>query len=219
MIFDELIKTTKDMQDLQRRTRILQNQEEQNAVDNKFRMLLAQLNKSIDSFEYEYNGLHVDLDIDIISNAVYILTSLENAIKDGIATKEDVTNAEIYYKKLQIDLKKKWSSQFSQLTTFTLGTLNVIQEINPEKVSSCINKIQAAKLWENDLKKLQDMKLALDEAEKLIDKLGLDEDIKTFLGKIRKGKASLADIFSDDNKILNWIKKEGLENKMIISLK
>lgn len=219
MIFEELAKTTKDMQELQRRIRIQQNQEEQNAVDNKFRLLLMQLNKSIDSFEYEYNVLQVDSDNDIILRAVNIINLLEKAIKDGIAVKEDVVNAEIDYKNLQVDLKKKWSSQYNQLTTFTLGTLNVIQEINPEKVSSCINKIQAAKVWENDLKKLQDMKLAIDEAEKLIDNLGLDEDIKTFLNKIRIGKASLADIFTEDNKILKWIKKEGLENKMIISLK
>ena len=219
MIFEELAKTTKDMQELQRRIRIQQNQEEQNAVDNKFRLLLMQLNKSIDSFEYEYNVLQVDSDNDIILRAVNIINLLEKAIKDGIAVKEDVVNAEIDYKNLQVDLKKKWSSQYNQLTTFTLGTLNVIQEINPEKVSPCINKIQAAKVWENDLKKLQDMKLAIDEAEKLIDNLGLDEDIKTFLNKIRIGKASLADIFTEDNKILNWIKKEGLENKMIISLK
>lgn len=63
------------------------------------------------------------------------------------------------------------------------------------------------------------MKSAIDEAEKLIDSLGLDEEIKTFLSKIRNGKATLEDIFSADDKILNWIKKENLQRKMYVSLK
>ena len=48
MIFDELATTTKDMQDLQRKISIQKNQDEQNATDKKFRMLLVQLGKTID---------------------------------------------------------------------------------------------------------------------------------------------------------------------------
>ena len=63
------------------------------------------------------------------------------------------------------------------------------------------------------------MKMAIDEAGKLIGSLGLDEEIKTFLSKIRNGEATLEDIFSSDDKILNWIKKENLQGKMYVSLK
>ena len=112
-----------------------------------------------------------------------------------------------------------WPKQFEQLTTFTLGTLNVIQGINPEKVSACISRIQAAKIWENSISQLQDMNIAINEAEQLIDSLGLDDEIKSFLSKIRNGEATLDDIFSNDNKIINWIRKENLQSKMYVSLK
>ena len=52
MIFEELSKTTKDMQDLQRKISIQKNQDEQNSTDNKFRMILVQLDKTIDAIEY-----------------------------------------------------------------------------------------------------------------------------------------------------------------------
>lgn len=219
MIFEELATTTKDMRDLQRKISIQKNQNEQNATDNKFRMLLVQLDKTIDVIEYLHCNMNVNFDGEILANTVSTLAILEESIENGVAEKEKVDSADKSYKALQMELKKTWPKQFNQLTTFSLGTLNVIQKINSEKISACINRIQAAKIWDNNLNQVQDMKMAIDEAEKLIDSLELDEEIKTFLGKIRNGKATLEDIFSADDKILNWIKKENLQGRMYVSLK
>ena len=76
-----------------------------------------------------------------------------------------------------------------------------------------------ASIWDNNLSQLQNLKMAMVEAEQLIDSRGLNDEIKSFLSKIRNGKATLEDIFSTDNKILNWIKKENLQSKMYVSLK
>ena len=207
------------MRDLQRKISIQKNQNEQNATDNKFRMLLVQLDKTIDVIEYLHCNMNVNFDGEILANTVSTLAILEESIENGVAEKEKVDSADKSYKTLQMELKKTWPKQFNQLTTFSLGTLNVIQKINSEKISACINRIQAAKIWDNNLNQVQDMKMAIDEAEKLIDSLELDEEIKTFLGKIRNEKATLEDIFSADDKILNWIKKENLQGRMYVSLK
>ena len=164
MIFEELSKTTKDMQDLQRKISIQKNQDEQNATDSKFRMLLVQLDKTIDAIEYLHSNMNVNSDDEILASTVSILTTLEESIENDVAEKEKVDSADKSYKSLQTELKKTWPKQFEQLTTFTLGTLNVIQGINPEKVSACINRIQAAKIWDNNLSQLQSMKMAIDEA-------------------------------------------------------
>lgn len=219
MIFEELATTTKDMQDLQRKINIQKNQDEQSATDNKFRLVLVQLDKMIDAIEFLHYNMNVDSYDEILSNSESTLTILEESIENGVAEKEKVDSADKNYKAIQAELKKMWPKQFNLLTAFTLGTLNVIQGINPEKVSACISRIQTAKIWDNNLNQLQDMKSAIDEAEKLIDSLGLDEEIKTFLSKIRNGKATLEDIFSADDKIINWIKKENLQGKMYVSLK
>ena len=219
MIFEELATTTKDMQDLQRKINIQKNQDEQSATDNKFRVVLVQLDKMIDAIEFLHYNMNVDSYDEILSNSESTLTILEESIENGVAEKEKVDSADKNYKAIQAELKKMWTKQFNLLTAFTLGTLNVIQGINPEKVSACISRIQTAKIWDNNLNQLQDMKSAIDEAEKLIDSLGLDEEIKTFLSKIRNGKATLEDIFSADDKIINWIKKENLQGKMYVSLR
>lgn len=76
MIFEELSKTTKDMQDLQRKISIQKNQDEQNATDSKFRMLLVQLDKTIDAIEYLHSNMNVNSDDEILASTVSILNLL-----------------------------------------------------------------------------------------------------------------------------------------------
>ena len=51
-------------------------------------------------------------------------------------------------------------------------------------------------------------------AEQLIQKLGLDDEIILFLQYTNAGKATLLDL---NDKVLNWIRSEKLENKIRIS--
>ena len=51
-------------------------------------------------------------------------------------------------------------------------------------------------------------------AEQLIQKLGLDDEIILFLQNTNAGKASLLDL---NDKVLNWIRSEKLENKIRVS--
>ena len=52
------------------------------------------------------------------------------------------------------------------------------------------------------------------DAEKIIAKLGLDDEIITFLANTNSGKATLNDL---SDKVLNWIKSEKLEGKIRVS--
>ncbi|MFR3608741.1 MAG: ATP-binding protein [Lachnospira eligens] len=112
MIFEELSKTTKDMQDLQRKISIQKNQDEQNATDSKFRMLLVQLDKTIDAIEYLHSNMNVNSDDEILASTVSILTTLEKSIENDVAEKEKVDSADKSYKSLQTELKKTWPKEF-----------------------------------------------------------------------------------------------------------
>ena len=54
----------------------------------------------------------------------------------------------------------------------------------------------------------------IEEAEQLIQKLGLDDEIISFLQNTNAGKATLKDL---NDKVLSWIRSEDLENKIRIS--
>ncbi|NYB74951.1 hypothetical protein HZF24_12455 [Sedimentibacter hydroxybenzoicus DSM 7310] len=214
MIFEDLVKTTKDMQDLQRRAAIKKNKDLQEATDEKYRLLLTQINKFVATIEYLYTVAKIEKNKEIISSTIELLTLLELAVESGFAIQDNVSIAETSYKNIQGEMKKDWQKQYSNLTSSTVSTLEAIKGIDAESVSNCLRKIQPAEIWDTNVKKYQTMNTGLNEADQLIASLGLDDGIISFLQNTNAGRATLKDL---DDKVLAWIRDEQLESKIRIS--
>ncbi len=214
MIFEELAKTTKDMQVLQKKMSIQRNKDAQEATDAKFLVLLSQADQFVAAIDYLYSNTSSETNSDIINSITDVFNTLESAIDSGLADADTVVKAENAYKNTQNEMKKDWTKKYSELTGATVSTLEAIRGIATDKVDECIVKIKTASAWESNSQQLESMKKGLDEAEDLILSLGLDEEIKTFLQNTTDGKATLKDL---NDKVLKWIRDEGLENKIRIS--
>lgn len=214
MIFEDLVKTTKDMQDLQKRVAIKKNKDVQEATDEKYRLILTQVNQFIETIEYLYNYVGIEKNIEIITAMTELLILLETTVASGFASQDEVLSGETLYKNAQTDMKKKWQKQYSDLTSSAVSTLEAIKGIDSESVSNCLQKIQLGENWDTNVKKYQTMNTGLVEANQLIARLGLDDEIIDFLQKANAGDANLNDL---DDKVLKWIKEEQLESRIRIS--
>lgn len=214
MLFDDLIKTTKDMQDLQKRTAIQKNKAMQAATDTKYRLLLTQVNRLVAIVEYLYSEAEVQKNAEVFASTAKLLALLESSVESGLASAEDVSSAEISFKSIQGDMKKDWSKQYSDLVGSTVSTLEAIKSIDSERVANCLQKIKQAENWDIDIKKFQTMRTGISDADQLIASLGIDSEIITFLQNTNAGKATLRDL---DDKVLAWIRDEQLESKIRIS--
>jgi hypothetical protein len=216
MIFEDLVTTTKALQDLQRKTATKNNKDLQEITDTKYRVLLTQVNLFVVTIEYLYSDVNVQKNDEILASMSELLGALEKVVETGLASQDEVTNAENSFKTIQGNMKKEWSKQYADLTGSTVSTLEAIRGIDPENVGSCLQKIQPAESWELDVKKYRKMSSGLDDAEQLIVSLGLDHEIITFLQSTNSGKATLKDL---NDKVLSWIRGEKLEGKIRISFK
>ena len=70
MIFDDLVTTTKAMQDLQKKTAIKNNKAMQDNADTKYRLLLTQANHFVDVMVYLYTDLNVPKNHEILMSMV-----------------------------------------------------------------------------------------------------------------------------------------------------
>ena len=80
-------------------------------------------------------------------------------------------------------------------------------------------EIQSAAMWQNDesdLPHLKTLSNALHNSNAIIERLGLDQEITTFLTKVSSRTATLDDL-SDG--ILSWIRRENLSDKIMVSFK
>lgn len=214
MIFEDLVTTTKAIQDLQKKTAIKNNKVMQENTDTKYRLLLTQANNFVNVVDYLYSDLCVNKNDDILTSLAELMTSLEQIVESGLASQDGVANADSAFKSVQINMKKEWIKLYSDLTGGTVSTLDAIRGIDPDNVGACLQKIQPAESWDLDVKKYKTMKAGLDDADQLIISLGLDDEIISFLQNTNSGKATLFDL---NDKVLAWIRDEKLERKIRIS--
>lgn len=214
MIFDDLVTTTKAMQDLQKKTVIKNNKTMQDNADAKYRLLLTQVNHFVDVIVYLYTNLSVPKNHEILMLTSELMNILEQIVASGLASPDGIINAHNIFKTLQSSMKKEWSKQYADLTGATVSTLEAIRGIDPDNVGSCLQKIQLAQNWDLDVERYQTMYNGLKEADHLIMELGLDDEIITFLQNANSGRATLQDL---NDKVLAWIRDEKLERKIRIS--
>lgn len=214
MLFDELVQTTKALKDLQRKSEIKKNKEFQENTDNKYRVLISQLDKFTSTLVYIYGNIDIDANKEILNSTLDILDKLQKSVDSGWAVSEEVSNAETLFKTLQGNMKKEWASKYKIVTSAIVNTLEALKGIEPEKVDQCLQKIQVAANWNLGETNYKTLIAGLDSAELLITGLGLDDEIILFLKKTNSNKATLEDL---NEKVLKWIKEENLEKKTRIS--
>ena len=214
MVFEDLVTTTKAMQDLQKRIVYKQNKERQETADNRYRVLLMKAKGLVDVVSFLYTNTSITKDDELITSIQSLMDDLETIVETGLASFEGVINAEKKFETVNNTIKDDWPTQFVSLTGSTISTLDVIRDISPENVLQCLDKINSAKSWDLDVKKYKKMNDGLKDADQLIIGLGLDDEILSFLQNTNSGKATLVDL---NEKVVSWIRDEGLENRIRIS--
>ncbi|MGX8701606.1 hypothetical protein [Caproiciproducens sp.] len=211
MIFDKIDRRIKEMKELHRLEGIKANRAQQEATDNKYRILVNQVSGYIEVLDYVQDHLQFALADTIKADLEALLIKLQDTVKTGYADKDTVSSTDTDFKSIQTAVKKDWTKHFVALTSTITDTLKVISGIGTEKVANCLADIKAAEVWVTDKNTFVSLKSALDNADSLIQSLSLDQEIIQFLTSMTVGKATIADL---NENVLAWIHKESLEGKI-----
>lgn len=214
MIFDELVVTEKALKDLKLKTDLQKNKALQDNTDTRYRIVLKQTESLVSTLSYLYEDAKIQKNEEILKSIEELLGTLEMAISTGLALQDDVTKSESFYKNINSEMKKEWAKKYAEITGSTVSTLEAIKGIDSDNVENCLTKIQGAVAWELGTSQYVTMMNGLNDAEKLIVRLGLDDEIVSFLQNTNTGKATLIDL---NEKVLKWIRDEKLEGKIRIS--
>ena len=214
MMIDILSKKIKDMKDLRQREERRDNKVAQEALDNRFKALTMQIHLLMTALQYTKDNLQFQLSEAVIGDLENLLTEHKSIIRSGFAEKEIISQTESDYKTIQQSIKKEWSKHYSALTNATISTLQVISGIDSERVTKCLEGIAKGSAWTTSIGDYKAMGKSLLEAEALINGLGLDQHIITFLQKMNSGKATVIDL---DDYVLSWLKAESLDKRIKLS--
>lgn len=216
MIINLLDQKINDMKDLQRMESLQANKEQQETTDLKYRALVTRLHQLVIVIEYLRKEAQIEQDNASKSEIITLLDDLKIATERGLVDKDKVTSIESKLTSMQMECKKNWTKQYSELTSSRVSTLGVISGIDAEKVVSCLQNIKKAEVWNTDISTFKSMMAGLESADQMITNLGLNHSIISFLQNVNQGKATLADLTDD---VMAWVKEENLETKIKLSFK
>lgn len=214
MMIELIKKKKKELIDLRQCEERIANITEQEAIDHKFSDVTCQIHAMVVALKSAKDTTGFLLQNETLDSIKLLLDQHKQSIQDGYAEKEAVLKTEADVKVIQTTIKKEWSTFYRQLTGATIATLKVIRGINSNEVLKCLGSISNAETWSNNIDTFSNLSMSLSAAEILIDDLGLDQDIISFLQKMNSGKASLADI---SNNVWEWLRREGLETRVRLS--
>lgn len=214
MMINVLNKKIKDMKDLCQREEKRDNKVAQDALDLRFKNLTSQIHSLMMALQYTKVNMQFQLSEVTLYDLEKLLTGLKETVRSGVAEKDAITQSEEEYKVVLQNVRKEWAKQYTVLTNSTVSTLKVIIDIDREGVTKCLEGIDKGSTWSGCSDDLRVMNKSLAEAKILIDRLGLDQQIITFLQKMNDNKATVTDL---NNNVIRWLKDEKLDKRVKLS--
>lgn len=214
MMINVLNKKIKDMKDLCQREEKRDNKVAQDALDLRFKNLTSQIHSLMMALQYTKGNMQFQLSEVTLYDLEKLLTGLKETVRSGVAEKDAITQSEEEYKAVLQNVRKEWAKQYTVLTNSTVSTLKVIIDIDREGVTKCLEGIAKGSTWSGCSDDLRAMNKSLAEAKMLIDRLGLDQQIITFLQKMNGNKATVTDL---NNNVIRWLKDEKLDKRVKLS--
>ncbi|MBR4341938.1 MAG: hypothetical protein IKP88_04360 [Lachnospiraceae bacterium] len=219
MLIDMLNECIVDMKTVREMETASADTKKQATADYNFKQLVLGLGKIVSEVDLAVKNSNFRPSDSIISGLRSFLSSCNKVIQLGAANESTTQYISTELKKINTGLDQEWSDYYSNIAMHIIGLLDVIKSIltDDKKVIYASNKIRKAANWNTTIENYNYLKQGLEEADQILNDLGLDEDseVLSFLKLVRDGNATILDLTDE---VLKWIKTENLADKMFISL-
>lgn len=226
MLTDEIKKSIKQLKQLNVIESAVQDAEKKIKNDSDFSFVVTDFSLSMRKLSSACNELDFILSDETLQYAEETIEKLENVISAGAVDEEELVAVKQHIKKkVTSGLSKEWKTFHQQRTSGIAGKLATIGSLveDQKKIVAIRTNISNGSDWTGlSLKddgtntRLQRLKSGICEVEQIEKSLDLRDEIKDFVISVARGKGKVTDI---NDTIIEWIKKEDLEDKFVINFK
>ncbi|MBB2181774.1 hypothetical protein H0486_02630 [Lachnospiraceae bacterium MD1] len=215
MLIDTLNECIIDMKTVREMETASADTKKQATADYNFKQLILSLKQMIDEVNLAVENSEFRPSENVVSALKSFLGACDKIVQAGAANSATTQYISSESKKLYAVIGREWAEHYSKTTVNILNLLDTVKGIIPDesRATYAANKIKKAATWNTTIDNYNFLKQGMDEADKILEDLELDEDsdILTFLKLVSEGKATLLNITEE---ILLWIKSEGLSDKI-----
>lgn len=184
-------------------------------------------------FSNTVNKLHLvvkTMDYTVTSETIQYLEESMNKLNEVVTTgvvDEDVLSnvRQQINRKVNPNLAKEWKAYHQKKTKISISKLDTLGNLagSPDMIASIKANISNGSEWaglslsdDGVHTRLSLLKASMDKIDDLEENLNLSDEVKAFIIKVTSRKARVSDVSED---IMNWIKKENLDDRFVISFK
>jgi hypothetical protein len=178
--------------------------------------------KKIKSTLGSYHALHqMDKAAFSKKDFTYELRQLEVLIQSGLDeyNRDLVSSFWRLFKKLDDDLKTKWTIYVSKKNQDFIGLLGQLQNIvpNPEDIKQLIIELRRFEnIWPVTTQSLARYHEQVTNANNVISEINASKGVQEFISKVASNQASLDDLTDE---VISWLRTKKLTNKLVIKFK
>ena len=226
MLMDSLSQSIKKMKHMDIVESAAMDAEKKAKNDADYRTVVADFSNIVSKLHKAV----ITIDYAVTSEAVQCLEDcmdkLNEVVAAGVVDADILTGArQQITRKVNPNLAKEWKAYHQKKTKSSLSKLDTLGNLagSPNMIASIKANIARGAEWaglafsdDGVHTRLSLLKESIDQIDELEEKLNLSDDIKAFIVKVTNKKARLADVTPS---ILEWIEKEGLDDKFVINFK
>ncbi|MCM1187983.1 MAG: hypothetical protein NC541_01650 [bacterium] len=194
------------------------NDTDYKTVVGDFSNTVYKLQQTVSVFDYAVSR-------ETVQNLEECIDKLDNIVSSGVVDAEALSGARQQIRKINSNLTKEWREYYRKKTQSSISKLNTLGNLVSDKeiISALRENISNGGEWsglslsdDGIHTRLALFKSAIERIDELEESLNLSDEIKGFIVKVTLGKARVTDVTPA---IIEWIKKESLDDKFVISFR
>ncbi len=226
MLTDELTSVVKQMKKLDAIENAAQDAAKKQKNDSDFASLVTDFGASLDKVSFAIDNLDYRLSEETIAEAKVALEKLENVISSGVVDETELAGAKQQInRKVAPNLTKEWKNYHTKKVSGLSAKLDNMSGLIQDKgkLAEIKKSFDDSGEWnglsdknKNGKTKIETLKQSVEEVDQIEESLNLSDAVRDFVVLVTSGRARITDL-SDE--ILEWIKKENMQDKFVIQFK
>lgn len=226
MLTEKIAKTSKQLKQLNRVEIAFQDAEKKAKNDNDYERLVTDFTTFITNIDDARKTIGFEIDSNLLDEIKNTLNEIELILENDIVNEEILSKSKTNVnRRINKLIKEQWDEFYRTKTEGILGKITTISSLveDRQQIVDIRKQIDEGCKWETlfDTNESGNSKLVLlcesiDKLEDIELKLNLSDDIRHFIYLVTNRCAKITDLTPA---IIDWIKKEELEERFLISFK
>ena len=226
MLMDSLSKSIKNMKQMDIIENAAHDAEKKAKNDSDYRTVVDDFSKTVNKLYQTVKTMDYTITSETVQCLEESLNKLGEAVTAGVVDADTLSSArQQINRKLNLNLAKEWKAFHQKKTKVSISKLDTLGNLagSPDLVAAIRADISNGYEWtglslsdDGTHTRLSLLKAAIDRIDELEENLNLSDEIKAFIVKVTSKKARVSDV---SEAIIDWIMKENLDDRFVISFK